>query len=73
MIAMHMVMIQTSLCSRLRMQSGKKYRESESASNDIEPKPAVIIAANQYAGKFASGEKHSCYIKPDNSIWCGAG
>lgn len=45
--------------------------EDDTASTDIGPDPSVIIAVNRFAGKFATGKEHSCYIKPDSSGWCG--
>lgn len=50
---------------------GGAEEEEDSVSNSIEPDPSVIIATNQFAGKFATGKEHSCYIKPDASGWCG--
>jgi alpha-tubulin suppressor-like RCC1 family protein len=37
---------------------------------NFEPNPAVIIAANQYAGKIKTHSSNSCLIKPDNTAWC---
>lgn len=50
---------------------GSDEEDDVDTSSDIGPDPSVIIAANQFAGKFATGKEHSCYIKPDASGWCG--
>ena len=41
--------------------------------NDNEINPALLVAANKYAGRLTLGDSSTCVIKPDNSGWCAGG